>query len=129
METRARVLDEHYSKNRRMLERLVRYYNSKSTEELCLIRLELVRERQTLGNIPLLASTTPLVFFIFSSHLERYFPHDGMGWVVAAVLSIIVIFWSINHHFRQKGRVHLDQYLIEEILKERRSQNSASSVK
>ncbi|MGB8955045.1 MAG: hypothetical protein WCC10_06710 [Tumebacillaceae bacterium] len=129
LETRTRVLDAHYDKHRRMVERLVRYYNGKSTEELRYMRFEVAREQQTLGNIPLLASTTPIVFLIFGSHLGRYFPQDGIGWVVVAVLSIMVIFWSINHHFRQRGRLHLDQFLIDEILKERRSQNPASSVK
>lgn len=112
-----------------MLERLVSYYNSKSTEELRYMRLELTREQQTLGNIPLLASTTPIIFLIFGNHLGRYFPQDGNGWVVVTALSIVVIVWSINHHFRQRGRLHLDQFLIDEILKERRSQNPASSVK
>jgi hypothetical protein len=128
-ETRTRVLDAHYNKRRKMLERLVRYYNSKSTEELRYMRFELALEQHTLGNIPLLASTTPIVFLIFGGHLGRYFPQDGIGWVVVAMLSIVVIVWSINHHFRQRGRLHLDQFLIDEILKERRSQNSASSVK
>lgn len=127
-ETRPRVLDAHYQRHRSMLDRLVRYYSGKSTEELRYMHLELTREQQTLGNIPLLASTTPIVFLIFGGHLGRYFPHDGIGWVVIAVLSICVIVWSINHHFRQKGRVHLDKYLIEEIIKER-SQNPSSSVK
>jgi hypothetical protein len=121
------VLDEHFAKHSRFAMRLYRYYSEKSDEELRFMRAHLVQEQHMLGNVPLLASTTPIVFLIFGAQLGKYFPHDSLSWVIAALVSILIIVWSINHNFRHKGRVHLDLYLIEEIQKER-SQNSPRPV-
>jgi hypothetical protein len=118
-ETRVHVIDAHYKQWEGLVRDLSRYYRSKSDEELWLIRAELVREQQMLGNIPLLASTTPIVFLIFGSQVNRYFPHDSWRWLVVVIASVLVIVWSINHHFRKRGRLHLDLFLIEEIQKER----------
>lgn len=130
-ETRPKVLDEHYRKRFGMVLKLERYYRSKTEEELRLIRAQLVRQQQMLGNVPLLASTTPFVFLIFGGHVLKFFPHDSYGWLIVVVLSILVIVWSINHHFRKKGRVHLDLFLLDRIEQERaqtRSQNATSPV-
>jgi len=126
-ETRPHVLDGYYGQRMSLVPPLERYYRAKETEELLLIRSALVREQHMLGNIPLLASTTPIVFLIFGSQLGKFFPHDSLSWLVVAVLSILVIVWSINHHFRRKGRIHLDLYLVDRVLKER-SQNDPSPV-
>lgn len=120
-------MDEHFAKNAKFVKRLYRYYGGKSEEELRIIRAQLVRDQHMLGNVPMLASTTPIVFLIFGSQLGKFFPHDSLSWVVTAVASILIIVWSINHNFRHKGRVHLDLYLIEEIQKER-SQNNTRPV-
>jgi hypothetical protein len=118
-ETRAHVLDAHHKKWEGLVTQLRQYYRGKSDEELWLIRAELIREQQMLGNIPLLASTTPIVFLIFGSQVNRYFPHDSMRWLLVVFVSVLVIVWSINHHFRKRGRLHLDLFLIEEIEKDR----------
>ncbi|MBL0387955.1 hypothetical protein JJB07_15040 [Tumebacillus sp. ITR2] len=120
-------MDEHFGKRIGFVKRLYRYYNEKSDEELRFMRAQLVREQHMLGNVPLLTSTTPIVFLIFGTQLGKYFPHDSLSWVVAAIVCILIIVWSINHNFRKKSRVHLDLYLIEEIQKER-SQNSPRPV-
>lgn len=130
-ETRPHVLDAHYAKLVSLVPDLVHYYSSKSDNELQLIRAALVREQNMLGNIPLLASTTPIVFLIFGSQLGKYFPHDRMSWLVVALLSVLVIVWSINHHFRRKGRIHLDLHLVDRIMElrsEERSQKSPAPV-
>ncbi|MFD2168663.1 hypothetical protein [Tumebacillus lipolyticus] len=126
-ETRARMLDRYYRRHAGMVKKVRRYYLMKDEEELAVIRAELTRRQHMLGNIPLLASTTPIVFLIFGSQVNRYFPHDSLHWLIVAILSILVIVWSINHHFKQKGRVHLDLWLIEQILKDR-FQNAYSAV-
>lgn len=118
-ETRPQVLDRYFKQREGIIVAIDRYYRSKSDEELRLIRAELTREQQMLGNIPLLASTTPIVFLIFGSQVNHYFPHTSIRWKVAVVLSVLIIVWSINHHFRKRGRVYLDLYLIEQIEKER----------
>ncbi|PWK06628.1 hypothetical protein [Tumebacillus permanentifrigoris] len=121
------MLDAYFAKHSRFSMRLYRYYSEKSDEELCFIRAHLIQEQHMLGNVPLLASTMPIVFLIFGSQLGKYFPHDSLSWVIAAMVSILIIVWSINHNFRHKSRVHLDLYLIEEIQKAR-SQNSPRPV-
>ncbi|MCX7568893.1 hypothetical protein OS242_02820 [Tumebacillus sp. DT12] len=118
-ETRPQILDRHFKQREGIILAIDRYYRSKTDEELRLIRAELTREQQMLGNIPLLASTTPIVFLIFGSQVNQYFPHTSIRWKVAVVLSVLIIVWSINHHFRKRGRVYLDLYLIEQIEKER----------
>ncbi|ASS75227.1 hypothetical protein CIG75_09695 [Tumebacillus algifaecis] len=126
-ERNPQVLDAYYRAHEGIVKDLSHYYQSKSKEELWLIRAELTRRRHVLGNIPLLASTTPIVFLIFGTQVNKYFPHDSLRWMIVAVSSILIIVWSINHHFRQKGRVHLDLWLIEEIMKER-FQNAGRAV-
>ncbi|KEO83736.1 hypothetical protein [Tumebacillus flagellatus] len=120
-------MDEHYGKRLGFLKKLHRYYSEKTDEELLYIRAQLVREQHMLGNVALLASTTPIVFLIFGAQLGKYFPHDSVSWVVAVVVCILIIVWSINHNFRKKSRVHLDLFLIEEIQKQR-SQKSQRPV-
>ncbi|MGZ4123121.1 MAG: hypothetical protein ACXVC1_08200 [Tumebacillaceae bacterium] len=126
-ECRPKVMDEHYKRHFGMVLKLERYYRGKSDEELRLIYAELVREQQMIGNIPLLASTTPVIFLIFGGHVNKYFPHDSFGWLLIVALSILIITWSINHHFRKKGRVGLDAHIVEQIRKER-SQNQQTPV-
>lgn len=121
-------MDAHYEKHFGMVQKLELYYGGKSDEELRLIQAELVREQGMIGNIPLLASTTPVIFLIFGEHVSRYFPHDSFGWLFVALLSILIIVWSINHHFRIKGRIGLDKHIVEQIIKER-SQNEQTPVK
>ncbi|TCP59336.1 hypothetical protein EV586_101552 [Tumebacillus sp. BK434] len=126
-ETRPKVLDGYFRAHEGIVKELCHYYRAKSKKELWLIRAELNRRRHMLGNIPLLASTMPIVFLIFGAQVNKYFPHDSLRWMIVAVASILVIVWSINHHFRQKGRVHLDLWLVDEIMKER-SQNAGGAV-
>jgi hypothetical protein len=118
-ETRPQILDGYFKKREGMVREIDRYYRSKSDEELHMIRAELTREQQMLGNIPLLASTMPIVFLIFGSQVNQYFPHNSIRWKVAVILSVLIIVWSINLHFRKRGRVYLDMFLIEQIQKER----------
>lgn len=127
-ESRPRVLDAYFKRNEGLTRKLERYYGNKTDEELKYIKAELIRREKMLGNIPLLASTTPIVFLIFGSQLNKYFPHNSWEWLLAVVLSVVVIVWSINHHFACKGRVGLDLFLIEEIEKER-SQTESTPVK
>ncbi|HEU4964660.1 MAG TPA: hypothetical protein VFV52_12510 [Bacilli bacterium] len=127
-ESRPRVMDAYYKSREGLIRKVERYYRRKSDEELKWIKAELTRREKMLGNIPLLASTTPIVFLIFGSQLNKYFPHDGWEWLMAVTLSVSVIVWSINHHFRCKGRVGLDLFLVDEILKER-SQTGTTPVK
>jgi hypothetical protein len=122
------MMDAHYQKHFGRVLKLERYYRRKSDEELRLIYAELVREQQMIGNIPLLASTTPVIFLIFGGHVSKYFPHDSFGWLFVVVISILIIVWSINHHFRIKGRIGLDKHIVEQIVKER-SQNGQTPVK
>jgi hypothetical protein len=130
-ETRRSILDRHYAKRIKLVKKLERYYSSKSEEELRMMRAALVREQGMLGNIPLLASTTPIVFLVFGTQMNEYFPHDSYSWLIVAGLSVVLIVWSINHHFRNKGRVNLDAHLVDQILQERErdSQKSSPPVK
>jgi hypothetical protein len=127
IETKPEVMDGYYRKHAGIVKKLYRYYSGKTGEELWTIRAVLTKRQHMLGNIPLLASTTPIVFLIFGGQVNQYFPHDSLRLLLAVLASILIIVWSINHHFRQKGRVHLDLWLIEEILKER-SQIEGSAV-
>jgi hypothetical protein len=118
-EARPKVLDAQFKKNKWLIKKLDRYYRSKSDQDLQWMRAELQRRQGMLGNIPLLASTTPVIFLIFGAQVNKYFPHDKFHWLIVAVLSVVVIVWAINHHFRVKGRVNLEMYLVDQILKER----------
>lgn len=118
-ETRRRVLDAQYKKSKWLVKKLERYYRDKSTQDLQWMRAELERRQGMIGNIPLLASTTPIVFLIFGAQVNKYFPHDSIWLWIVVMLSVLVIVWSINHHFRVKGRVNLEVYLVDQILKER----------
>ncbi len=115
-------MDKEYKKNKWLVKKIDKYYRTKSVQDLQWMRAELVRRQGMLGNIPLLASTTPIVFLIFGAQVNKYFPHDSIWLFIVVVLSILVIVWSINHHFRVKGRVNLEVYLVDQILKERSHQ-------
>lgn len=90
-----------------------REFQKKSLDELYILRALYTHRQGMLGNIPLIASTTPLIFFIFGKHVEKYLPSHNFWWIFVLVLTIVMITWSLNHHFRLKGEMASLLYLID----------------
>ncbi|MFC4768926.1 hypothetical protein [Effusibacillus consociatus] len=84
-----------------------------SLHELYLLRAQYSCEQGMLGNIPLMASTVPLVFLIFGGHVSKYLPSHNFLWIVVMVLSVIVIVWALTYHFRLKGSTACCIYLVD----------------
>ena len=102
--------------NIRQLETDWRRLEEMTLQQLYLLRAHHTCEQGMLGNIPLLVSTVPLIFLIFGSHLTEYLPSDNFGWLLAVLILIVAVIWSLTHHFQVKGKTACDLYLIDTVI-------------
>lgn len=92
-----------------------------SYKELVIFRAKLAEQNGMLGKIPLIMSTTPVVFLIFGSHVTKYLTTKNLLWLWFLLASITMIVWSLQYHFHKKGQTQRALYLVDAILKEKSS--------
>ncbi|WP_018133241.1 hypothetical protein [Effusibacillus pohliae] len=90
-------------------------------QDLYLLRARYTREQGLLGNVPLLASTVPLIFMVFGNHLAYFLPSHNSWWLLVMGISVVSIAWSLTHHFRVKGNTACMIYLIDQAIRQRES--------
>lgn len=103
------------------IEKIQNFYNSIDNATLKKVYYRMIKEKNGSGIIPILISSAPWLFFLFSKQLQDFLFKDGSWlWVLFVFVYIIVLSWSVFLHFHEKSWATVHIEIIKEILKERK---------
>ncbi|MDR7000238.1 hypothetical protein [Neobacillus niacini] len=103
------------------LEEIQHFYHSIDTETLKRIYYCMVKEKNGSGMIPILVSTIPWLLVIFAKQLQDFvFQDHSMVWAIFAIISLIILLYSVIIHFYEKSWAAVHIEIIQAILNERK---------
>jgi hypothetical protein len=110
-----------HMKKLKEIEEIQNFYNSIDNATLKKVYYRMIKEKNGSGIIPILISSAPWLFFLFSKQLQDFLFKDGSWlWVLFVFVYIIVLTWSVFLHFHEKSWATVHIEIIKEILKERK---------
>ncbi|OIK15739.1 hypothetical protein BIV60_08285 [Bacillus sp. MUM 116] len=116
--------DPSFKEIKRLLEigEIQNFYHSIDTETLKRIYYCMVKEKNGSGMIPILVSTIPWLLVIFAKQLQDFvFQDHSMVWAIFAIISLIILLYSVIIHFYEKSWAAVHIEIIQAILKERKT--------
>lgn len=103
------------------MEDIIHFYHSIDSDTLKKIYLCMIKENNGSGIIPLLVSSGPWLFLLFSKQLQDFLFKDGsMLWVFFVFIYLSILIASVILHFHEKSWASVHIEIIQEILQERK---------
>jgi uncharacterized membrane protein YcjF (UPF0283 family) len=107
------------------IEEIQTLYKSLDSNTLQLIHYRMIKEYNGSGMIPILVSSAPWLLLLFSKQLSTYLFHEGKWlWAGFCIVYIIALAASVIIHFREKAWAAFHMEIIQDILKDRKSENA-----
>lgn len=95
-------------------------YQTIDSDTLKLIFYRMIKEKNGSGIIPILVSSIPWFFFLFSTQVQEFLFRDGvLLWIIFCVLYFVILISSVVLHFRENAWAAIHIEIIQDILKER----------
>lgn len=114
-----------YMKKLIEVEEIQDFYISIASDTLKNIYYCMLKEKNGSGIIPVLISSAPWIFFLFSKQLQEFLFKDGSFlWVVFVFAYISILTISVLLHFHEKSWASVHIEIIQEILRERKEKDS-----
>ncbi|MGG1401500.1 hypothetical protein ABE288_27305 [Bacillus salipaludis] len=116
--------DPSFKEIKRLLEiqEIQNFYHSIDTETLKRVYYCMIKEKNGSGMIPILVSTIPWLLVIFAKQLQDFvFRDHSYVWAIFAVISLVILLYSVIIHFYEKSWAAVHIEIIQEILKERKN--------
>ncbi|WP_322446723.1 hypothetical protein [Robertmurraya mangrovi] len=102
------------------VQEIVSFYQSIDTFNLKLIYYRMVKEKNGSGIIPLLVTSVPWFFFLFSKQLQEFLFQEGSSlWLLFSFFYLVTLSLSIVLHFREKAWAELHIKIIQNIIDSR----------
>lgn len=106
------------------IEEVQNLYLSLDNNTLKLIYYRMVKEKNGTGIIPILVSTIPWLFFMFSKELSQFLFREGSSlWAIFGIVYLSLLIFSVILHFREKAWAAFHMEIIQDILKDRTKQD------
>jgi hypothetical protein len=107
------------------VEDIEKFYISIDSETLKKIYFCMIKEKSGSGIIPILISSAPWLFFLFSKQLQEFlFKEGSFLWVIFVFAYITILTVSVILHFHEKSWASVHIEIIQEILHERKQKLS-----
>ena len=107
------------------VEDIQKFYISIDSETLKKIYYCMIKEKNGSGIIPILISSAPWLFFLFSKQLQEFlFKEGSFLWVIFVFAYITILTVSVILHFHEKSWASVHIEIIQEILHERKQKFS-----
>lgn len=102
------------------IQEIVSFYQSIDTYNLKFIYYRMVKEKNGSGIIPLLVTSIPWFFFLFSKQLQGLLFQEGsLLWLLFCIFYMLTLASSVVLHFREKAWAGLHLEIIQDILESR----------
>lgn len=102
------------------IQEIVSFYQSIDTHNLKFIYYRMVKEKNGSGIIPLLVTSVPWFFFLFSKQLQGFLFQGGSSlWLLFSVFYMLTLASSVVLHFREKAWAGLHIEIIQDTLESR----------
>lgn len=102
------------------IEEIKNMYQLFDSKTLKLIFYKMVKEKNGSGIIPILVTSLPWFFFLFSKQLQQFLFKDGyILWIVFSLVYLVSLTISVIIHFSEKAWAAFHIEIIQDILKER----------
>jgi hypothetical protein len=89
----------------------------------------MIKEKNGSGIIPILISSAPWLFFLFSKQLQEFLFKDGSFlWIIFIFAYISILTLSVILHFHEKAWASVHIEMIQEILDERKKKDSSGLI-
>lgn len=98
------------------------FYHLLNSPELEKIRYRMIKEQKGNGIIPLLVSSLPWLAFIFSEELHKWVGKNFILLFCFLIIYTFLITFSTILHYREKSWASVHIEIIDDILKERKSE-------
>jgi hypothetical protein len=107
------------------IEEIQTFYLSIDSRTLKLIYYRMIKEKNGSGIIPIFVSSVPWLLFLFSKQLSQFLFNEGRWlWAVFGSVYLFILTISVILHFREKAWAAFHMEIIEDILEERKNQDS-----
>jgi hypothetical protein len=111
------------------IEEIQIYYISIDSDTLKKIYYCMIKEKNGSGIIPILISSAPWLFFLFSKQLQEFLFKDGSFlWIIFIFAYISILTLSVILHFHEKAWASVHIEMIQEILDERKKKDSSGLI-
>jgi hypothetical protein len=108
------------------IEEIQKVYQSLDSSTLKLIYYRMIKEKNGSGIIPIFVSSVPWLLFLFSKQLSQFLFKEGrLLWAVFGFVYLFILTISVILHFREKAWAAFHMEIIDDILKERKNQDSS----
>jgi hypothetical protein len=105
----------------KQIEEIQNFYISIDSPTLKKIYFCMIKEKNGSGIIPILVSSGPWLFLLFSKQLQEFLFKDGsLLWFFFVSAYILIITISVILHFHEKSWASVHTEIIQEILHERK---------
>jgi hypothetical protein len=97
------------------------FYISIDSRTLEKIYYRMIKEKNGSGIIPILVSSVPWLFFLFSQQLQKFlFKEGSLLWIIFVLVYISILIISVILHFHEKSWAAVHIEIIQDILNERK---------
>ncbi len=102
------------------------FYETIDSDTLKTIYYRMIKEKNGSGIIPILVTSVPWFFFLFSKQLQHLLFHDGSRlWLIFSFVYLFTLTTSVLMHFREKAWAAVHIEIIKDILQKRNAQDSS----
>lgn len=103
------------------VEEIQNFYNSIDSDTLKKVYYCMIKEKNGSGIIPIIISSGPWLFLLFSNQLQDFLFKDGsLLWVVFSIIYISILSISVFLHFHERSWSFVHIEIIQEILHDRK---------
>lgn len=101
------------------------FYQTIDTTTLKLIYYRMIKEKQGSGIIPILVTSIPWFFFLFSKQLQEFLFKEGrLLFLLFSIFYMLTLTISVIVHFRERAWAALHIEIIQDVVGERREQDT-----
>jgi hypothetical protein len=115
-----------YMKEIMEVEEIQEFYQSIDSPTLKLIYYRMMKEKSGSGIIPIFVTSIPWLLFLFSNQLQQFLFRDGsLLWAIFGFIYVVILTLSVTVHFREKAWAVFHIEIIQDILSERKNDNTS----